>query len=430
MSERISRDRFLKLFLPGYGLIVDTARHQPLSSETKLGLGLQLTTLGLLGAGYRLLTPESPQSVADQVRSHEATAGERIPTFEEARSYLSLIATLYAQSTKCSLSPEEILTNTYLIRRDYRDTQEAEELPKQGRNSPVIKALQRDYPDFDPPVGLVDEIHSGMARRGYAWTSQAYQQVFILLDRVTGDYPPTSYYGQRKATVPGFQFRSIGNVIPCETQLPLVNLRSAYSHEVNHLEGIRATKKAEGDLVGALKRVYVTAGSTPPSGPKSEYSVDGFEVAETIQYSPDKRALFPHPVLKEFFADYVTASIAVAQRLPFTVGYYPEHNPNNLFRFRQILTQAGISDEEVMAMHRNSDLRGFLLRIAKGARDITFDTDVNALAFGIHYFILPPQDSIPWGELKPYFPDLAAEEYDYNLPDVSPTPPHLSGCVR
>lgn len=431
MSERLSRDRFLKLFLPGYGPIVDTLRHEPLSRETKLGFGLQLTTLSLLGGGYRLLAPEIKPSVADQIRSYEATTGERIPTFEEAKSYLSLVAALYAQSTGSSSSLENLLANTHLIRRDYQNIEEARELPKQGRNSPVIEALLRDYPSFDPSDALVDEIHSGVGRMGYAWTSQRYRKIFILLDRATGNYSPTGYYGQRQIPVPELQFRSINDVVPCEKRAPLVNLRSAYIHEASHQEGIMATKKAEGDLVVALKRAYTTAGIMPPSGPMSEYSVDGFEIAETILFSPDRKSLIQHPILKEFFADYVTASIAVANNLPFTVGYYPDHYPANLWRFRQVLTQAGISDEEVMAMHRNSSLREFLLKLAKGARNVTFDTDVSALAFGIQYFIPLREDTIPWKELKMYFPDLADEEYDYSSPsNVDPSPSHILGCAR
>jgi len=421
----LSRRDFLKIFTLGTG--VAAVASLPVLSE--LLKKPDVVANNKKGAIDKL-AHEASLSVADKLRVHEVNLGEKIPTFEEAREHLSLAAQLYAQDTKSPQTQAEILSNVFLIRHDYQDVQDSHKQPKQGKDSQIIKALLHDYPDFNPSEDLINEIYLGLTRTGYAWTSQEHRKIFIVLDRVTGNYSPNSYYGQKKAELPELQFKDINNVLHCEGRSSLVNLRSAFIHENVHLEGIGKTKKAEDILVGALHKAYTRGNNHPPSALTSSYDVDGLEITETLRFSPNSKVMVTHPVLKEFIADYVVASIATANNLPYTVGYYPEHNPNNLLRFREILTQSGISDTDVVIYNRNSDLREFLLKIAKGAKNIRFGTEVDALSFGMFYFILPQINTLSWENLKPYFPDVVAEKYDYILPGMTPEPSHVLGCEK
>jgi hypothetical protein len=117
-----------------------------------------------------------------------------------------------------------------------------------------------------------------------------------------------------------------------------------------------------------------------------------------------------HEEYSGFLNEFVVHYLATKTILNSDLSAYslPYATAREMANFEAILQQSNISDEELIHMHRNSDIRGFLLKITKAARkENPLDTERAYLGFGMELF-----DPLLFRGKSPY-KTLARRAIDY-----------------
>ncbi|MDP2693020.1 MAG: hypothetical protein Q8O88_05265 [bacterium] len=363
------------------------------------------------------------------LKEFESGVGDRPLTFEQMQKYLPLVARLFISESHSKRKLQDILNNTYIVRRDFSDEEESKkEFISAFLGSPIIESssvinqLQLDYPNLKLSEKTAKGIVIRMGLGAVAWVDAENDKIFIVLDRINnGD---TSFKVKVSEDIqydsPLWQFNGFGNVVACERPIPAVNIRSVYLHELVHYDAEREWRKLEGVFVHAYEQAYNSdRGSANKasftSGQKSNFIIDisSGQQSEHIETGFD-----------ELVTEYLATKMSIKHGLSYTHGYHGKHTPYELANLEEILKQANITDDELFESHRLSKIEEFLEKVAKGAKNINFVSREQMLIFGIRRFLI--WSSLPnlWGDLKKYYPGVDVNNYQYiNPKDFKPSDP-------
>lgn len=84
--------------------------------------------------------------------------------------------------------------------------------------------------------------------------------------------------------------------------------------------------------------------------------------------------------LEEFIADHLGMGIAAKYKLPFMISKLDVLDDH--ISFDKILEQASMSKQDLLGYLLHSDIEGFLVHIAEGAKHSTFTDERDKLQFG------------------------------------------------
>lgn len=336
-------------------------------------------------------------------------------TFEEATSLIPYIASFYSMNfPDSSLSPDEMEERAYFITKGFTD--EDFDFFNENRtgiernealvdNSPLFKRILEDYPDLE----LDKNISSETIRRIYL-TFQEHMImdkglefggniVNLILNTDVKPNMPEMIYG---LTIDGddititlinatnesswmqSQVDGLDNM-ECETATSAVGFVTAQLHELVHLDHTAvkdemSTKKLDRKL---LKPASVLLGDRRKvrSGEASGFTLR-LKLKPEDSEGQEERVSFTG--LNEFIVQYLAMNALSDNGIASMT--YGIKSPQSIDNFRKIMDQSGISFDELVRMHRESDLEKLLIQVARGAKGVNLTTRDERLRFGFRKF--------------------------------------------
>lgn len=385
---------------------------------------------------------EAPDQLIDKIKRFEEKTGDKPVTSEELRhEYLPLVAELFTKETNSPLTHQEILDRTFIIRTSLT-AEETSYLPVFDDEdgfiaNPIIRKFRIDYPNV--PISsykagkILDSIRNG---NKIAWMDQDEKEIYLVLERLNSNTVPMnllmdSIYNQNL-----LQFSGSGTIVNCQVRTPISQTRSAYFHEIAHLDSEFQHLRINPAITKAYEQV---------ANIDSDYKIF-FSEAKTIggfrlefKYRKPLEGASYELGLDELIADYISLKINIAHDLPYTFGYINKHTPQELSNLDIIITQSQLSLQEIAELHRRSEIEEFLKRVSNTAQNISFSQEDQMFTFVARNFIYQSIAPINWIELKKYYPQVDDTHYVYsqiNTPEISSlqlngkTTASSSGCLN
>ena len=365
--------------------------------------------LSLASIAGLTINPETIFSFKDPngaVRWFEVEAGYNPLTFEQAESYVLILADHYAHMmTKITETenrdPTDIAKDIYFFR--FPSEYKLEEA-KGDAYQAYLSQLSKDYPTLKLNSRDFDTFKS-YAPLAFAWVDES-NQVFIPLERIN------DALGDQKGN---FRMKFLGDSRPvkCERKIsPAERLRAIIIHELVHRESLQGWHSADPEL-----SVAVMTAANLRTDKYNSVLVDNFMV-KILSHDGDERKDWVKSDLNEFVTEYFTTVVANEAGLWYEASNYGL--PNDFNNFSRVLRQAEISYKDLYKWYKNGDLTSFYKKLASGARGITFSSDEEKVKFGLE--LLPPWSApTDWSSVKEY--PLPVQEFypgvDRRLPELS-----------
>ncbi len=402
--------------------------------------------------------------VLAEIKKFETQIGDdTLSTHQVKNYYIPLVAEYFrrqinvpAIGTRRTMS--EILNNTFLIRRDFTTQEESEEefmralggKDEDVLSAPPVRILRLDYPNLPVSAEMARAIIATMTMGALAWVDQ--DKVFLVLSRVNSKETSVRYKGfdDSEREYPIYQFQGLDYQVQCEPPKAVVKLRSVFQHELVHWECECNWQSLPQDVVEAYQR----AKNTPLGVDGKTYELPSeYRVLLKSGRTKNFMASFDHAAkqgsttergFNEFVTDYLAARMSIIDRLPYTLGYHGKHSPGDFKNFEVVLQNARISNPDLYKFYRSSQLREFLIQVAKGAKNITFANEGEMLEFTTRLFLQDSDFKTYWKYFRPYFYGINTTDYRYYVdpdkfkPDpgikwddpMLTVPPTELGCIH
>lgn len=402
--------------------------------------------------------------VLEEIKKFEAQVGDDTLSLHQVKNYyLPLVAEYFRRQINVPAigtkrTTEEILRDTFIVRRDFTSEQEAiEEFMRtlKGKSedvltSPPVRLLGLDYPKLAISSEMARRVVFIMANGALAWVDDG--KIFLVFDRFNNTKISVRYkrFDDSEEEYPVYQFQGLDYRVQCEPPKPVVKLRSVFLHELVHWESDRDWQDLPKDVVVA----YQKASNMP-----LDYRGESYEVPPDYQVSfksgrnknfmasfdyATRDGLTTESGLNEFVTDYLAARMSIYDRLPYTLGYHGKHSPGDFKNFEVVLNNARINNPDLYKLYRESQLREFLVRVAKGAKEVTFKSEEEMLEFTARLFLNDSRLKTYWKYFQPYFYGINTTEYRYyvdpekfkpssGIPWEDPrsaVPPTELGCIH
>lgn len=356
---------------------------------------------------------ENLEEIAEKIRRFETNIGDRSPTKEEAQAYVPLVAELFVKSTQSRFTAKELADSTYIIKGEPRKVSDTVVINLGNVPDPYsydgVKRFQEDYPNVNVDQNLAQVI-ANMTSNGSAGAWYWNNKTFFIL----GDTQAPEVAG-----LYAMQYRGKGRVVDCEYPSGITSSRSRLLHEYTHADADRGWVPMEPEVFD----VYIekTLKYWESQGTPLE-QITAYKNSFMMFY------VFPFPGtntkwglertgLNEFVTDYLSTRINVDNNLSYNIGY---GSPGSHSYFETVLQQSRITTQELRTMYRNYQLKEFLLKVAEGALNISFESEEDKLRFMLERFDLFFSDPFfgPTSEYTPYYPDVAGGVYTYINPSL------------
>lgn len=330
--------------------------------------------------------------IADKIRAIEEENGKKEITFEQARQLVSLVTKLYQESTGSSIITEEINKMVFILHdvSPLRIAGDPDEPPLSDIEMlSHVKNLRIDYPDAKFDENIIRRL--ARASRSSGFVEGGY--VFLNFDQANGEsvtVPAYPFY-------PKNQYFDIAVEINCAPLGPTSALRKILLHEYFHRDSYEQRIPVDPDF----KPVFASAkGWIPPVIPVEQY---GFGIIGRVE--SENGPIYPVELFEEIGADYIAAKVSVINGLGYDSSDYAE--PRDLYNFRQMLSQAGIDDQTFLKLHREGQLKEFMIKIGKAALlPVGIHEDPLTLAFTLAKDNIASL-RISWRLVQNYFPTVS-----------------------
>ena len=344
--------------------------------------------ISLTSVAGLVINPEMISSLEDQndaVRRFEEEAGYDPLTFEQAKSYVPILADHYAfMMTKITRAenkdPVDIAKDIYFFRFPEGYVLDRTRFVV---DQDLLTQLHKDYPDLKFNSKDLSTFKS-YAPLAFAWVDES-NQIFIPFERIN-----------RVLEDPGGNFRMkfLGDSRPvnCDRKVsPAERLRSILIHELVHRESLQGWHNADPEFSDA-----VMATANLRTDIYNPVLVDNFMI-KCSHHDGNDRNDWVKSDLNEFVTEFFTTVVANKAGLWYEVSNYGL--PHDFSNFSSVLRQAGISYKDLYKWYKSGDLTSFYKKLASGARGITFLSDEEKVKFGLE--LLPPWSSPRgWAEVK------------------------------
>lgn len=370
--------------------------------------------------------------IVSDIRGFEAGIGNNPLTFNQALGYLPLLAEHFVKVTGSPTQADTLASNMVIVRRGYDSQEEGDEeytSVEIGEKSPfdvnVVKYLQEDFPDIYIPeyqarllVGYLRDSNQYLATPA-AWLSG--DKTFLVLDRINDSQAYTQNFlyesfapGPIEFRIPFWQFSGFGSKVECKPPTSAVKFRCVAEHEMAHADNPpKGILHLSREFMDAYNRVRTrdSAKNTPyPAGQNNHFWV--------IFTSESGSTILNYELyLEEFGADYNVARISDISGLPYILKYAQPYEFGN---FARILGQSGISDNDFFSLYRNHLLEELCLKVAKGAKGISFEDETQALAFSMDRLLFGVARAAGgrykpfiWKDFDPFYQGMDLRIYDH-----------------
>lgn len=338
--------------------------------------------------------------ISDRIRAIEEQNGKREITFDEARQLVPLVTELYQESTGSSIITAEINKMVFILHdvSPLRFAGNPDEAPLSYiKELSHIKNLRTDYPGARFDEGIIRRL--ARASKSLGFVTNDY--VFLNLDEANGEsvaVPTFPFY-------PKDQYFNIAVETDCAPLGPTSSLRKTLLHEYFHRDVYEERVAVDPDF----KPVFAQAkGWILPVVPVEQY---GFGIISRLQ--SESGTLIPGdepvPLYEEIGADYIAAKMSVVNGLGYQSSDYS--NPKSLYNFGQMLNQSIIDDQTFLKLHREGQLKEFMIKIGKAALlPASIYEDPLTLAFTL------AKDDITstrgnWKLAQQYFPTVSTAKF-------------------
>lgn len=379
---------------------------------------------------------KSDAKLSQEIAAFEERQGNRQLTFDEARKFSGLILDQARRFDHIHKTTDEINNDVFIISEDFEDYSKKADWAFTMQGSPpeivnqqlIIQQLRDDYPDRVFTDEQLSHIMDSMSGGSFGWVEDG--KIYVSLKRLNNPGGGWGFIDEK----PRLQFSDINNLVDCAPATPASFFRGTLTHETGHYSVDDNTNiKSE-----ILKAIYQDKEDSDPETPNHKRTFtnvesNGFNVLKHYQ-SGDNQGMYFESYLDELAVDYLTAKGNIEIQRPFTAAYA---NPSDFKNFELILERAGISDEELIDMHKNSRLEELLTKLAGSATNIDLPDNRAVIEFGLDLFTQrrlvktgnsSTYGSLDWERIKEYYPFVDTDEYDFSLSPASPD--KLQGCVR
>ena len=363
--------------------------------------------------------PSSPTLQVDSVAELKTTDkiinfigenGKRDLTFEQARDIVPAITSLFSNTGK-RFTGEEMAKKLFVVESGISkaDSKLAKrkgfslDYPDANFKMPLFKALHEDYPDINPGSDIDGKVVISIYKLlRYADTVGFTQDdlVFVFLRATNGV--------KRFANIIDLQFNDFSDK-RCTEATPSVMFISTALHELVHLNSPIINAPVSQVMIDNSK--FLDLGFTPSESVRNGFSLY-FSSYDETEGSMDYQSAALNG-LDEFVVQHIANKISADNGIPIaTIGI---NAPKDSANFQAILDQAGISLEELTELHRSSDIDGFLVKVAEGAKEMVFNTREEKIAFGLKLFAPLINNYYAWETpFGKYFPSVDTQYYRTN----------------
>lgn len=385
--------------------------------RTFIGLGIFAVTGGV-GATAAYLYKKYEQDPTIQINNFDNRIGNKPLSLEDAQVYLPSVARLYVDEAESPLTPDFIIQNTFFVRRTLTPEEQAAGViekiydnPKVAQSISVVKQLREDYPKLDVTDELAKMVVHSVESGVYGLVRS--RRIFIFLNYINQSRPYEEHPISGEA-IPFWQYKGWGSQVSCVRRVPVVVCRSTLLHEIGHLDGgSEADKPLEQEVVDAYKRVdpfeTLTLNNRQVTGKKGGFNIRWLD--------RDRDFTLGENALDEIVTDYKMARISTSKDLNYETAYIV---PFELANLDAVLRQANIHSQ-IFEIHRQSDIKSFLMAIGNEAKNIELPTEEDKLDFSVARFLQlrlngPINRPVIWTELAPYFEGMDLSLYQYVNP--------------
>lgn len=392
---------------------------------------------------FRIPTDSCTKDVLKEIKQFEAKLNTNPLEFIRAKDdYLPLVIKLLTQSVPTLKTEQQFKDKSFILRGSWLAQDEVfptdkeqyrgllkkiqDEPNEQTLARPIMNYLLTDYPDFH--FTQDDEAKDIVYTSTYASGLKLNDRAYFYLDLSSAEKTLTTVRqteedGMIQTIEPNWLFLGPGPQTNCFDFKPAANFRSLVLHELIHLDTEPKFEELEDDALASCRRVLkneeATKNLTLVSGVKNAFGVVlHFQDQEGRDIDGDFLGL------EEFATDYLASSITVMNNLTYTLAKYGR--PNHYAAFTKILEQSKWSVNDSYILHRDRDVNNFLHKVASGLENPNFTTSEGAYDFVVKNLLLDllgadrpaGVEPFPTKILKPYFPSLDIDDYDYVNPAI------------
>lgn len=348
------------------------------------------------------------ENVLVEIRQFEESKERGPLSYEEAKEYIPLLARLVTNSYSLLRDWQDIVNHSHVVsygceltpeeRRLFDNAVAAQDRNIEGINSCTTASLLQNYPTQD----ITEDLSVAVDFSRHAFVSLVGQlidgHIVILLERANDPNFELARRGNSSDKL--FQYVESEGSFKNEEFSSVTEFRSVFFHEAIHMTSEVETT-LDPLLVSRLK-IYLQENS---AGQQYEFNkldsekVSGFSVPWLSYQNEDGNTTYLSvSKLNEFVTDYLATRISVKNGLPYTSLY--GFKPEEFIDFKEILSQAGISDEDLFTLYRDAKLVEFLSILADGASNTSFSKDTDKLDFAISLFM---GAELNWDEISNYY---------------------------
>lgn len=365
---------------------------------------------------------ENPPVIDSWGQIREFVAGNKGPiTFEPAQALLPHIANAFAADG----SPKPAGTffkNTLIVAGDpdaeatYRKAHLGE--ADDPFNHPTVQRLLRDYPGLSRDtltVAAAQEVNNYNFANNIG--NVDFNKILIFLSGInntggTGSAVDLGHGVLAQPSDPLLQFTHFDQT-SCQPATPSVALITTALHEMFHYEADDQgpKKPLKPEVVSAFQAAYKRNNPTKDAASYRTGSTTGLRVFFESAEDSSIPLLLGNETPEEFVSQYLTTQLCLRNGLPAMSvrGLGPVETSN----FAKVLAQSGISEQELRKIHAEANVKEFLLRIAKGAKNVDLETEQDMLQFSLGLLLPDPSKPLrPWAfSFQPYFPSINLDYY-------------------
>lgn len=358
-----------------------------------------------------------PHTAASELREFLASEEATQPLNFENAQYLVTLASHVYDSEGSVLTPDVLRDSTYIIRGTPEDQMAFDDLPqeqREGRYGPTVEQLLIDYPELHEyeathPFLLVYMGYDNVKRDTLAQVHD--RKAFLYLHAINKKRGDRDTYRDSVFPSQGQSFDSLEEGVVCRDATPAETIVATSLHEWRHIEAYTdPNPPLDQEVVIARNSVRDNSDMPPITAGEKQGFIMSFE-----SDPQDTSRLNNISVLDEMVVEYLTTKNLLAHNLPATPGY--RLGPVELANMQKIFSQAGISDTELDALHRDADLVTFFTKIGDGAEGISFTSQQEKINFSFRLFSklftrTGHFDDGPWeASFAPFYPDLNIDYY-------------------
>lgn len=387
-------------------------RREILKIAGKIGAGVALSPIITILSGCDSAIPESKSSQRDflaEIKLAMETAGNKPLTFEQARNLVPHIIRLFAASGSIQ-KPTDLERKVFIVRADPKTEYEyLVNLPENDPRSsqvlqyPTNKQLLEDYPyvNFGRRASFISHENT-YSVLGAIENNQA----FIFLgntNQKSGGSGPSGITLARKT-----RFNKVDQDQQSQDEAtPFDIFISTTLHELGHLEEGSEHLPLDQEIIIANQQLCQKRGSDCKNYSYGEK--DGFII--TFKSDDEKESWQTNNMLEEEIREYLATKALLNHGL-FASG--PLNRSIHVANYEKLISQVGISDQQLFQFNREAQVKEFMLKIARGASGVSFTDNQTALNFAFELFAeaydsgrTSVNDGQDWEKVfKPHFPEL------------------------